>query len=84
MTCLCCQTSSGFPGYRMFALKCIHCGARLLQRIRTLPIAASASTARQNAVIKDWTNYGHDKAKLLRLANGPTAIDPDAECMRKR
>ncbi len=77
MTCQCCHTCSLFPGYRMFDTKCIHCGARLLQRVRTLPIAASASTARQKAVIRDWVNYGHNEAKLLRLADGPMALEAE-------
>ena len=60
----------------MFSPACIHCGARLIQRIGKLPIPQSSCTARRKAVLADWMAHGHDEATIRALVKGPLAIGP--------
>ena len=46
---------------------CLHCGARLIQRIMKLPIARSAASERARAMLKVWTDYGHPEIEIRRL-----------------
>lgn len=62
----------------MFCPSCIFCGARLIQVLGWLPIAASACTARRRVVLADWMAYGHSEAEIRRLVKGPPAIGPAA------
>lgn len=76
MTCECCNIARDFPQYRMFTPKCIYCGARLIQMLGRLPIAASECSARRKAVLSDWVKYGHSEAEIRRLVKGSIAIGP--------
>ena len=60
----------------MFSLGCIYCGARLIQRIATLPIPDSDVTRRRRAMLADWVKAGHPEAQLRSLAKGESAIQP--------
>ena len=82
--CQDCQIATSYPAHRMYCLKCIHCGARLVQSIATLRIPVSESTARQAAVIRDWTQYGHNRQRLMRLVDGPMALAPPEVKKRDR
>ena len=76
MTCDCCQTATTFPGYRMFNPACLHCGARIIQSIGTLQIAASEASKRRTVQLNAWVAFGHSEADIRRLVKGPTAIAP--------
>jgi hypothetical protein len=62
----------------MYDLKCIHCGARLIQKIGRLPIPQVVATQRRKAVLKDWTEFGHSEAEIRELVAGRMALAPIA------
>lgn len=74
--CAQCHTATSFPAYRWFNPACLYCGARLIQHLGQLPIAASECKARRQTVLKDWLSYGHSEAELRELVKGPTALSP--------
>lgn len=74
--CACCTNAKTQPAYRWFNPACLHCGARLIQHLGQLPIAASECKARRQTVLKDWLSYGHSEAELRALVQGPTALPP--------
>ena len=71
-----CHTATSFPTYRWFNPACLYCGARLIQHLGQLPIAASDCKARRQTVLKDWLSYGHSEAELRTLVQGPAAFPP--------
>ena len=60
----------------MFNPACLHCGARLIQYLGTLPIAPAECAQRRRAVLADWMAHGHAESDLRSLAKGPLAIAP--------
>ncbi len=76
MICDCCQTATINPAYPMFNPACLHCGARIIQAIGTLQIAASEASKRRTAQLKDWVAFGHLESEIRRLVKGPLAIAP--------
>lgn len=74
MTCDCCKTARTVPGYTMFNPACLHCGARLIQSIGTLQIAASEASKRRTAQLKHWVAFGHSEIEIRHLVKGPLAI----------
>lgn len=74
--CKNCNVAKGFAGYRLFNPACLHCGARLIQHLGTLPIPTADCVRRRRAVLADWMAHGHTEADLRALAKGPTAIAP--------
>lgn len=72
--CTQCNTAREFAGYRLFSPACLYCGARLIQHLGQLPIAASECKARRQTVLKDWLSYGHREDELRALLNGPPAL----------
>lgn len=77
MTCELCATAREFPQANvMHCPSCIHCGARLIQRIGRLPIAVSEASQRRKAVLTDWVAAGHSEAEIRKLAKGPLALAP--------
>ncbi len=74
--CSQCHTATSFPTYRWFNPACLHCGARLIQHLGQLPIAASECKARRQKVLKDWLSYGHSEAELRALVKGTHAVAP--------
>lgn len=75
--CECCNRSREYPAYTLFCPSCLHCGARLIQRIGQLPISREDVVRRRRAVLADWMAHGHPEAALRELAamNAP-AIGP--------
>lgn len=71
-----CHTAKSFPAYRWFNPACLYCGARLIQHLGQLPIAASECRARRQMVLKDWLSYGHSEAELRALVKGESALAP--------
>ena len=65
--CDCCETARHSPTYSVHCPSCLHCGARLIQRIMKLPIARSAASERARAMLKVWTDYGHPEIEIRRL-----------------
>ena len=82
--CTCCMTARGFSEYRFYSPACVHCGARLIQRIGMRPISTSECTARRKAVLADWVAWGHPEAEIRRLVKGPLAIQPEAPKEKKK
>jgi hypothetical protein len=77
MACECCTASRETNGvYRLFDPKCIYCGARLIQKIGKLQIAASEARDRRKAVLGDWCSYGHSEKAIRALVRGPAALEP--------
>lgn len=79
MLCEDCDRARRSSDYRLFDLKCLWCGARYARQVRTreglqLPaqVAGQEMSRRQwfDHVVKAWTDWGHDQAKLLDLARG--------------
>ena len=64
--------------HRMFNPACLHCGARLIQRLGKLPRPKDEITARRRQVLADWLAYGHAETEIRNLVKGPTALAPIA------
>lgn len=64
------------PGWPMFNPACLHCGARLIGRIRNLPRPGAEIKARQSKVLEDWQALGHDRAEMLRLSRTECPVCP--------
>jgi hypothetical protein len=77
--CHCCTIAQTFPAYRWFNPACLYCGARLIQHMGLLPIAASECKLRRQTVLRDWLSYGHHEAELRALLNGPPALAPGSD-----
>lgn len=76
--CPCCQVARQHPTYRFFSPACAYCGARLIQRLGQLPIAASECKTRRQAVLKDWLEHGHSETLIRNLAAGYNCIGPES------
>jgi hypothetical protein len=57
--------------------RCIFCGARLVQNLRTVKRPAAEIAKRQRAVIAGWIAAGHAENDLMALVAGPLAIAPE-------
>ena len=77
MSCDCCTTAKVCQDYRLFNPACQFCGARLIQRLGTLPIAAAECRARRTQALADWLAHGHNEAGIRALVKGPLSIGPD-------
>lgn len=75
-TCKPCQTASIVPAHNLFSPACLHCGARMIQRLGLLPIPASEIATRRRQVLVDWAEFGHQESQIRALAKGPLAIAP--------
>lgn len=74
-----CLYSRESPDYALHSLLCLHCGARLIQRIQKLRGLRPADeiTARCRKVLADWMKFGHAETDLRRLASLPElALQP--------
>ena len=78
MICSCCDTAREFSAYRMFNPACLHCGARMIQRLGAMEISQPDCVRRRRAALAVWMEYGHSETELRRLAKGPPAIGPVA------
>ena len=75
--CECCLAARVMTGHwRYYELHCAWCGARLIQRIGTLNVMPSEIKQRRQAVLKDWTAFGHSETELRALVRGPMAVEP--------
>lgn len=74
--CQCCNATREAPAHRMFNPACLHCGARLIQRLGTLQRPREEIVARRRQVLADWMAMGHPEADLRRLAKGPVPLAP--------
>lgn len=69
MTCTSCQASRETNGlWNTFDPACLHCGARLIQKIGRLQLGVTESTARKRAVLATWMALGHSEAQIRELA----------------
>jgi hypothetical protein len=73
-----CNATREAPAHRMFNPVCLHCGARLIQRLGKLPRPKDEITARRRQVLADWMAQGHPEADLRRLAKGPVPLAPES------
>lgn len=76
--CACCNATREAPAHRMYNPACLHCGARLIQRLGKLDRPGAEITARRQAVLADWISYGHLEADLRRLAKEPVPLAPES------
>lgn len=78
--CECCLAARETTGaYRYFALQCVWCGARLIQKLGRLSVTQAEITQRRRAVLADWTKYGHSEQEIRELVRGPMAVAPIAK-----
>lgn len=63
----------------MFNPACLHCGARLIQRLGKMQRPKDEITARRRKVLADWMAMGHSEADLRALAKGPVPLQPVGE-----
>lgn len=78
--CECCQAARETTGHwRYFDLSCVHCGARLIQKLGRLSVTQAEITQRRRAVLADWTKYGHSEQEIRELVRGPMAVAPIAK-----
>lgn len=78
--CECCQAARETTNHwRYFNLSCVHCGARLIQRLGKLQVTQAEITQRRKAVLADWTAYGHSEQEIRALVKGPMAVEPIAK-----
>jgi hypothetical protein len=63
----------------MFDPACLYCGARLIQRLGTLPRPKDEIVTRRRQVLADWMRYGHPEDQLRSIAKGPTPLAPIAD-----
>jgi hypothetical protein len=70
MACEECAAARLYPGHRRFELKCLWCGARLIQSIKRLESPTKEErSARCKAVLADWLKYGHSEEEIRALAD---------------
>jgi hypothetical protein len=74
--CTQCNTARDFAAYRFYSPACIHCGARLIQRLALRDISNAECTALRKVVLADWVAWGHNEAEIRRLVKGEPAIAP--------
>ena len=61
--------------YRMHCLGCVHCGARLIQKMQRLfALAPDVRRARSRQALDDWMAHGHSEQQLRALAKGAWAV----------
>lgn len=61
--------------YRMHSRACLHCGARLIQKMQRLyQLTAQQRSDRCRQVLADWLRQGHDEHQLRALAKGGWAV----------
>lgn len=70
--------------HRMFNPACVHCGARLIQRLGKLARPREEIAARRRQVLADWMAQGHPEADLRRLAKGQVPLAPASSPERKK
>ena len=82
MTCTDCKAAKETSGlWPQHNPACLHCGARLIQRLGKVRTPTSEQiTARRKVVLADWIAHGHSEQELRALVKGPLAV---AEVKRK-
>ena len=75
--CQCCEIARDCPKYAMFCPSCIHCGARIIQQLASLPISTSECSARRKAMLYVWLEQGHNEVEIRRLVKGSMALGPE-------
>ena len=61
--------------YRMHDEGCVHCGARLIQKIQRLgQLTAEQRRDRSRDALAAWMCQGHDEQQLRKLAKGAWAV----------
>ncbi len=76
--CTDCQAARETNGLWVFHCPtCVWCGARLIQRIATLPLRREALSARRKQVLADWLAMGHSEKEIRSLvAGGALPLQP--------
>lgn len=77
--CRDCQAARETSGkWRYFDPRCIHCGARLIQRLGKLRTVTQAEIQqRRRAVLADWIAQGHAEKEIRELVALPAmAVAP--------
>ena len=76
MICTDCKAASETSGlWPQHNPACLHCGARLIQRLGKVRTPTSEQiTARRKVVLADWIAHGHSEQELRALVKGPLAV----------
>jgi hypothetical protein len=56
------------PERALFDTACLHCGARLIQRLGFMRLHPDQVRSRRRAVLVAWVEYGHSEAEIRALA----------------
>lgn len=80
MTCESCSIARVSPGYRVFEVPCVWCGARYMKSLKTFPprlittpeMADRMETRSEREewrkhVLDTWVKWGHDRERLLEI-----------------
>ena len=85
MTCTSCQASRETNGlWNTFDPACLHCGARLIQKIGRLQLGVTESTARKRAALATWLALGHSEARICELVKSQELALAPVEVGRKK
>lgn len=82
MACITCATirkhyANDPQAYRMHDEGCLHCGARLIQKMQRLyQLTAQQRSDRSRDALAAWMCQGHDEQQLRKLAKGAWAVQP--------
>lgn len=60
----------------MFNPACLHCGARIIQRLGLMGLHPQECVQRRRAQLAVWVAHGHSEALIRKLVSGPTCIAP--------
>ena len=80
MTCTDCATirkhfARDPQAYRMHSEGCLHCGARLIQKLQRLyQLTPEQRRDRCRETLAAWLRQGHDEQQLRKLAKGAWAV----------
>ena len=66
--------------YRMHSRACLHCGARLIQKMQRLyQLTPEQRRDRRRETLAAWMAQGHDEQQLRALAKGAWAVQTEGK-----
>ena len=66
----------------MHCPSCVWCGVRLLLNLGTRPIGVTECRERRQAMLKVWTDWGHDEQYMRTLFRKGIGLEPCMESER--
>ncbi len=73
-----CSARREAPAYNAYSIKCVYCGARIIQSIRSRKaVPVEDRTRRAKAALADWVQWGHDEAVIRQLVATGQVLEPE-------